>query len=245
MQVGLRHFDSRTLDWFVGALRHPSRSGSRALRAHRLAQRAWSSVPVGGRCCRRSSSAWVSSCRGASPTVVPAVPSDDARLPAAGSRPGLAGGRHRRSPAPGGDDGDAPPAGMDAPAARYATGSARSTTARGIGFATWRARDKWMVCRRPRRQHQARDLPSSVFSRRPGLRAGVLRMAAERVADDREARGASGGGLYSCRRGAVTAATAPAGPWPGGGAAARGLGAGERLALHGTATSTRRPGGRL
>ncbi len=85
-----------------------------------------------------------------------------ARPPAAGSRSGLAGGWHRRSPAPGG-------------AARCAIGSARSTTARGIGFATWqlRARDKWMVCRRPRRQHQARDLPSSVSSRRPGLRAGL------------------------------------------------------------------------
>lgn len=52
MQVGLRHFDSRTLVWLTGAWRsggaHAARPGPRAVRAHRLAQRPRSPVSVGG-----------------------------------------------------------------------------------------------------------------------------------------------------------------------------------------------------
>ncbi len=51
MQVGLRHFDSRTLDWLAVALRsgaHTRHALARELcRAHRLAQRPWPPVPVG------------------------------------------------------------------------------------------------------------------------------------------------------------------------------------------------------
>ncbi len=217
MQVGLRHFDSQTLDWFAGALR--SADATRHGLARELCERTGWRNALGRPCLSAAAKVLPALAERVGlelppprsvpdPTVVPAVPAGDVpdtKLvclledlgPVSLEPVGEADDRRlweammathhplgwTRSP--GGQ-------------VRYWIRSQRHGTLGGIGFgsATWqlRARDEWIAWSADARAANIeRVICGHRFLLLPGVRvyglaSRVLRMAAERIADDWEAR---------------------------------------------------------
>ncbi len=217
MQVGLRHFDSQTLDWLAGALR--SGDHTRHALARELCKRTGWRNALGRLCLSAAAKALPALAERVGfelppardvpdPAVAPAVPAGDVpdtRLACAledlgpfsldpvgdaGDRrlwEAMMGARHPLGWA-------RPPGGQ----MRYWVRSERHGVLGGIGFgsATWqlRARDEWIGWSADAR---AANIRRVICNHRflllggvrvHGLASEVLRMAARRVADDWEAR---------------------------------------------------------
>ncbi len=210
MQVGLRHFDSRTLDWFAGALR--SADATRHRLVHELCERTGWHNALGRPCLSATAKALPaladrSELELPPPQGVPDPAEDvpDTRLACLLEDLGPV------SLEPVGDADDRriweammathhplgwarPPGGQK----RYWIRSHRHGTLGGTGFglATWklRARDEWIKWSAvARAANIGRVICGHRFLLLPGVRvyglaSRVLRMAAERIADDWEAR---------------------------------------------------------
>ena len=217
MQVGLRHFDSLTLDWFAGALR--SGGFTRHALARELCERTGWHNALGRLCLSAAAKALPALAKRVGldlppardmpdPTVAPAVPAEDV------PDTRLACAREDLGPVsldPVGDTADRrlweammeahhplgwarPPGGQ----LRYWIRSECHGVLGGIGFgsATWqlRARDTWIGWSPDARAANiGRIVCNHRFLLLPGVRvyalaSEVLRMAARRVADDWETR---------------------------------------------------------
>ncbi len=217
MQVGLRHFDSQTLDWFAGALR--SAAATRHDLARELCERTGWRNALGRPCLSAAAKVLPALAERVGlelppprstpdPTVVPAVPSDDVpdtKLACLLQDLGpvsleLVGGTDDRRLWEAMMATHHPLGWARSPGGqmRYWVRSQHHGTLGGIGFgsATWqlRARDKWIGWSADARAANIRRvICHHRFLLLPGVRvyglaSRVLRMATERIADDWEAR---------------------------------------------------------